>query len=80
MYCRALLERTIMELHGTSDDRKKYSIRHDREIIKDGINGILYSPRNIAELKARLHLLDAAPSLRSRLGENARATVLETVR
>jgi glycosyltransferase involved in cell wall biosynthesis len=45
-------------------------------LLKDGVNGLLYSPGDPLALAAKLERLRRAPGLRTRLGKAARATVL----
>jgi glycosyltransferase involved in cell wall biosynthesis len=47
-----------------------------REIVADGVDGILFEPRNQAALAAALDALLADRALRNRLGRAARTTVL----
>jgi glycosyltransferase involved in cell wall biosynthesis len=47
------------------------------EIIREGENGVLFEPGNIAQLTAALAHLANDPELRRRLGESARAWVYE---
>ena len=46
------------------------------EIVKDGKNGLLVAPKHPEELAAKILQLYKDPSLRTRLGEEARCTVL----
>jgi len=48
-----------------------------RDLIEDGINGILVPPGAITPLRAALERLLADGELRRRLGEAARATALD---
>ncbi len=42
--------------------------------VTDGVNGIVVDPADLADVAARIHALAAAPEVRSRLGQAARAT------
>jgi glycosyltransferase involved in cell wall biosynthesis len=52
------------------------SVGQIAEVIEDGTNGILYNPRDPESLGVGLDKLLDDPSLRRRLGENARQTVV----
>jgi glycosyltransferase involved in cell wall biosynthesis len=52
------------------------SIRGNREVIQDSVNGLLFPPRDVKQLTARLRLLYDQPALRSRIGQQARTAVL----
>jgi glycosyltransferase involved in cell wall biosynthesis len=69
---RALLEAMSMELPVVAT-----KIRGNREVIRDGVNGLLYPARDVEQLAARLRLLYNHADLRRRIGSGARATVLE---
>jgi len=69
---RALLEAMSMGLPVIAT-----SIRGNREVIQDSVTGLLYPPRDVNQLAARLRLLHDDPALRCRIGQQARATVLE---
>ncbi len=47
------------------------------KVIRDGVNGMLFEPENIDELKEKLFLLITKNYLRRKLGRNARKTILE---
>jgi len=67
---RSLLEAMSMSLACVAT-----RIRGAREIIADGVNGVLYEPRQVGQLVARIMRLRDA-SLRKRLGAKARETAL----
>jgi glycosyltransferase involved in cell wall biosynthesis len=69
---RALLEAMSMELPVVAT-----TIRGNREVIRDGVNGLLYPARDVEQLASRLRLLYNHPDLCRRIGSRARATVLE---
>jgi glycosyltransferase involved in cell wall biosynthesis len=69
---RALLESMSMGLPVIAT-----SIRGNREVIQHGVNGLLFPPRDVTQLTARLRLLYEEPALRSRIGQQARTVVLE---
>jgi glycosyltransferase involved in cell wall biosynthesis len=69
---RALLEAMSMNLPVVAT-----TIRGNREVIHDGVNGLLYPPRDVEQLAARLRLLHNHPDLRRSIGGKARATVIE---
>jgi glycosyltransferase involved in cell wall biosynthesis len=69
---RALLEAMSMGLPVIAT-----SIRGNREVIQDSVNGLLYPPRDVKQLAACLLLLHERPALRSRIGQQARTIVLE---
>lgn len=69
---RALLEAMSMGLPVIAT-----SIRGNREVIQDSVNGLLFSPREVSQLTAHLRLLYDQPGLRSLLGQQARTVVLE---
>lgn len=48
------------------------------EIIDDGVNGLLFAPRNAKALAAAMHRIADDAALRETLGRNARSTVLAT--
>jgi glycosyltransferase involved in cell wall biosynthesis len=69
---RALLEAMSMSLPAVAT-----RIRGNREVIQDSVNGLLYPPRDVEQLTARLRLLHNYPELRRSIGGKARATVVE---
>jgi len=69
---RALLEAMSMNVAVIAT-----AIRGSREVVQDGVNGLLYPPRDVEQLAARLRLLYNHPGLRRSIGGKARAAVLE---
>ena len=69
---RALLEAMSMGLPVVAT-----SIRGNREVIQDSVTGLLYPPRDVEQLAARLRLLHDEPASGRRIGQQARAIVLE---
>jgi len=52
-------------------------IQENREVIQDGINGLLFQAGNMARIEEQLGLLIKAPELRRKLAEKARQTIVE---
>ncbi len=48
-----------------------------KEVIQDGVNGMLFDPDNVDDLKEKLILLIRQDELRQKLGSDARKTILE---
>ncbi|MBV8454664.1 MAG: glycosyltransferase family 4 protein [Deltaproteobacteria bacterium] len=71
-FSRALLEAMSMNLAVVAT-----TIRGNREVIKDGVNGLLYPPRDVDQLANHLRRLHDDAGLRRHIGQKARETVLE---
>jgi glycosyltransferase involved in cell wall biosynthesis len=69
---RALLEAMSMGLAVVAT-----RIRGNREVLQDGVSGLLYPPRDVKQLSACIRLLHDDPAFRRHIGQRARTVVLE---
>jgi glycosyltransferase involved in cell wall biosynthesis len=75
-YSESLISYSVLEAGAIGIPSISTDVGGAREVIKEGISGLLFEPKNIAELSGKVCKLSLSPELRRSIGANIQQTIL----